>query len=143
MAPGGRSSNAGRNSGNTATRGGATKGGGTTKKDGPSTPSDGGQQCGPGADSGFTPGQNGTLTWNTTQAIDQRPILLYVFDGHSPAGDDFNFSRMVETEFLKDKDVVDVADEFVCEKLCLKEADFLLTIKGREPVQKWLSANMN
>jgi hypothetical protein len=126
-------------------RGGATtNGGGSAKRDGPATPGgDAGNGCGPGADATFTPGQNGTLTWNTTQAIDRRPILLYVFDGHTTTGADYDFSRLLEQQFLKDKDVVEASDDFVCEKLCLKEADFLLTTLGREPVQKWLAANMN
>jgi len=83
---------------------------------------------------GFTPNQNGTLTWNTTQEIDRRPILLYVFDGHETTGAGYALSRLLELEVMKDKDVVLTAEDFVCEKTCLKEGDFLQILKGREPV---------
>ena len=90
----------------------------------------------------FTPGQNGTLTWNTTQEIDRRPILLYVFNGHETTGAGYALSRLLELELMKDKDVIAAAEDFVCEKACLKEDDFLQILKGREPVQAWLAANM-
>ena len=146
MSPGGRSSNGsgrGSRTGSGQTGGGtrapgSTKGG---KKDDATTP--GAVTDLPEAGTTeFAPGQNGTLTWNTTQAIDHRPILVYVFDGHTPAGENFDYSKLIEQEFLKDKDVVKVADDFVCEKLCIKETDFLQPVKGREPVQEWLAANM-
>lgn len=147
MSPGGRSSN-GSGRGGARTGGGQTGGSGRTagtpagkKDDTPTTPGAVTDLPEVGT-TGFAPGQNGTLTWNTTQAIDQRPILVYVFDGHTPKGDNFDYSKLVEQEFLKDKDVVKVADDFVCEKLCIKETDFLQPVKGREPVQEWLAANM-
>ncbi len=90
----------------------------------------------------FTPGQNGTLTWNTTQDIEGRPILLYVLDAHSPTGTSYDFSRKLELEFLKDKTIVEAAEDFVCEKVCFKDQDFLGAVKGREPVQAWLAANL-
>jgi len=142
MSPGGRSNNgAGRNAGpSTGNRGGSTSSNGGAKRDGVTT---NGDDSTDGASvATFTPGQNGTLTWNTTQAIDRRPILVYVFDGHAPSGENFEYSRNVELSFLKDKDVVAAADDFVCEKLCIKESDFLLTVPGREPVRDWLAANM-
>jgi ribosomal protein L15 len=146
MSPGGRSSNGsgrGSRTGSGQTGGGtrspgSTKGG---KKDDTTTPGAVTDLPEVGTTE-FAPGQNGTLTWNTTQAIDRRPILVYVFDGHTPAGENFDYSKLIEQEFLKDKDVVKVADDFVCEKLCIKETDFLQPVKGREPVQEWLAANM-
>ena len=97
MSPGGRSSrgsSGGARSGSGQTGGGtrspgSTKGG---KKDDTTTP--GAVTDLPEAGTTeFAPGQNGTLSWNTTQAIDRRPILVYVFDGHSPAGENFVTTR--------------------------------------------------
>ena len=144
MSPGGRSSkgsSGGARSGSGQTGGGRTSGTKGGKKDDTTTPGAVTDLPEVGTTE-FAPGQNGTLTWNTTQAIDRRPILVYVFDGHSPSGDNFDYSKLIEQEFLKDKDVVKVADDFVCEKLCIKETDFLQPVKGREPVQEWLAANM-
>lgn len=123
------------------TRGGpsgpATPNGGKSNKDGDSTP--GGSAC----DTDFTPGQNGTLSWNTTEEIDRRPILVYVFDGHELSGTDYALSRLIEVDLLKDKAVISAAEDFVNEKTCFKEANFLQAVKGREPVQGWLAANFS
>jgi hypothetical protein len=140
MSPGGRLSGPSRAGGSKAApgkAGGPTTPNAGTKRDGDTTPDDG--ACEGDA---FTPGQNGTLTWNTTQEIDGRPILLYVLDGHSPSGLDYDFSRKLELELLKDKAVIREAEDFVCEKICVKEKDFLDVVKDREVVSSWLRENM-
>src|SRR5258705_11486988 len=99
MSPGGRSSKSssgGARSGSGQTGGGRTSGTPTGgKKDDTTTPGAATDLPEAGT-TGFAPGQNGTLTWNTTQAIDRRPILVYVFDGHSPAGGNFEYSPLIE-----------------------------------------------
>src|SRR5262245_42079828 len=129
--------------------GGAARGGSTNGPTGPATPKDGKNKEGestPGGtacDTTFTPGPNGTLSWNTTEEIDRRPILVYVFDGHELIGADYNMSRLIELELLKDEKVIAATEDFVNEKTCFKEAGFLQTVKGREPVQAWLNANFS
>jgi len=90
----------------------------------------------------FTPGQDGNLTWNTTQAIADRPILLYTFNGHVFDGKEFDYSRSVELELFKNKEVIKLAREFVCEKICVSDHEFLRQVKGREPVNAFLASSM-
>jgi hypothetical protein len=137
--PPGRGASGGAKSGSTG-RGSST--GGTKGPVGGKTSKDTATATDTIENEGFTPGQNGTLTWNTTQEIDRRPILLYVFNGHETTGAGYALSRLLELEVMKDKEVVLTAEDFVCEKTCLKEGDFLQVLKGREPVQAWLAANM-
>jgi hypothetical protein len=63
-------------------------GGGFARRNRSTSGTDGGG----GADV-FTPGQDGTLQWNTTQSIADRPILLYTFNGHIYEGRDFDYSK--------------------------------------------------
>ncbi len=43
---------------------------------------------------------------------------------------------------LKNKEIIKEAREFVCEKVCLSDHEFLRKVKGREPVNTYLLANM-
>jgi CDP-glycerol glycerophosphotransferase (TagB/SpsB family) len=102
----------------------------------------GGSGDGAGGAEWFTPGQDGNFAWNTTQAIADRPILLYTFDGHIYEGKDFDYSKRMELELFLDKEIVKLARDFVCEKICISEHEFLRKVKGREPISAFLAANM-
>ncbi|MSR45601.1 MAG: hypothetical protein EXS13_00775 [Planctomycetes bacterium] len=90
----------------------------------------------------FTPGQDGSLTWNGTNPIGSKPILIYVFNGHIYEGTHFDYSRTLETTLFKDKDVIKESRDFVCEKVCIDDHEFLRKIKGREQVTAFLAKAM-
>jgi hypothetical protein len=90
----------------------------------------------------FVPGQNGTLSWNTTAPIRQKPILLYVFDGHTLEGSNFEYSAIVENKAFKDEKVIREARGFICEKICTSDHEFLREVEGREPVTKFISTSL-
>jgi hypothetical protein len=90
----------------------------------------------------FTPGQDGNLAWNTTQPIVARPILLYIFDGHVFEGSNYDYSKTIELGMFKNKELIKESRDFVCEKICIDDHEFLRKVKGREPVNGFLAANM-
>jgi hypothetical protein len=117
-------------------------GGGFSKRRGGTTSSD--ADGGPGS-AGFVPGSDGNLMWNTTQPIGDRPILLYVFDGHVAEGSSFEYAKSVELAIFgskENKELLKEARGFVCEKICNSAHEFLRQVKGREPVSGFLAANM-
>ncbi len=105
-------------------------------------PSSTGSGDGGGSGDLFTPGQDGNLSWNGTQPIANKPILVYVFDGHIYDGSVFDFSKRIETELLKDPQVIKEARDFVCEKVCVGDHEFLRKVKGREALTAYLTANL-
>lgn len=90
----------------------------------------------------FTPGQDGSLTWNGTQPINGKPILVYVFNGHIYEGTQFDYSNTLETVLFKDKDVIKEAREFICEKVCVGDHELLRKVKGREAIADYFARNM-
>lgn len=89
----------------------------------------------------FTPGQDGNLSWNGTQPIGSKPLLVYVFNGHVYDGSLFDYSKRLETELLKNPEVIKEARDFVCEKVCIGDHEFLRKVKGREPITAYLAGN--
>jgi hypothetical protein len=122
--------------------GGGMRGGGGGFGRRPAPTTGGGGDGGVAGDT-FTPGQDGSLAWNTTQPIADKPILLYVFDGHVFEGTGFDYSKKVELEFLKNnKELIAESRGFTCEKICRADHEFLRKVKGREPVNAFLAANL-
>ena len=89
----------------------------------------------------FTPGQDGNLAWNGTQPIGSKPILVYVFNGHIYDGSLFDYSKRLETELLKNPEVIKEARDFICEKVCIGDHELLRKVKGREAVTAYLAAH--
>lgn len=50
--------------------------------------------------------------------MDEKPILLYLYNGHDVKDKDATFSREVEAKTFKDKRIIHVARRFSCEKIC-------------------------
>jgi hypothetical protein len=90
----------------------------------------------------FVPGQIGKLPWNDSRPVGDRPILLYVFNGHVFEGEDYEYSKELEQTLLRNEDVVELAGDFACEKVCIDSHAFLREVAGREAVTAYLSASM-
>ena len=119
--------------------GGARAPGNTGGRVGESTSTPrGGQSTAAEESSYFVPGQDGNFAWNTTVPVRQKPILVYVFDGHVAAGNDFDYSKAVEKRMFKNDDVRELSREFICEKICVGDHEFLREVKGREAVHRYL-----
>ena len=118
------------------------RGGGGFAKRRPSTTGGGGDGVVADAEEKFTPGQDGSFAWNSTQPIEGRPILLYVFNGHKSEGREFDYSKSLETALFANKEVAKEARAFVCEKVCIEDHEFLRKVKGREPVTTFLTSTM-
>ncbi len=86
----------------------------------------------------FMPGENSSLSWNTTVDIDKKPILVYVFDHEQTAGDDYNYSKHIERTVFQDEKVREVSRQFICEKVSVSEGSLLQEVEGREPVLNYL-----
>lgn len=125
----------GGSSGTGSTGGGVRTGGGFGRRRAKTGSGDG---SGSGSDL-FVPGSDGNLSWNGTKPIAGKPILLYVFDGHIYDGSAFDYSKRLETELFKHKDVIQAARDFICEKVCIGDHEFLRKVKGREPVTEYLA----
>lgn len=68
----------------------------------------------------------------------EKPVLVYVFDGHKFEGAGFDYSAQVERKLFAEKKVIRESRGFVCEKICTADEEFLRSVKGREPVLKYL-----
>jgi len=133
----------GGSAGGASTGGGMRAGGGGFRRRSPSTGSNG---DGSGSGAWFIPGSDGNLQWNTTQPIGEKPILLYVFNGHIFEGPAYDYSANFELDLLAKKDdskeLLEEARAFVCEKVCLSDHEFLRQVKGREAVSEFLASKM-
>ena len=143
------STSAGSSSTGSSATGGANTGGRTGGR--PTGGSTGGRGIGGGTtggrdmvaaegEYGFVPGQTGQLSWNTTREVDGKPIFLYVYNCENRDGSNFDFSRVLERELLKDEKVVEMARSFVCEKTCHDGPNFLEKIPHREMMEDYITA---
>lgn len=87
----------------------------------------------------FTPGQDGSFAWNTTAPIGKRPILVYVYDCQKSSGDGFDYSQSVERKIFSQQEIRKLSRDFVCEKICAGNDEFLRKVEGREAVSSYLS----
>lgn len=86
----------------------------------------------------FIPGQDGNLYWNTSVPMNQRPTLLYLYNGHDLENDDCERSRSIEKDCFCDKKVIDLARQFACEKICFGCSEFSRRPKHRKPLHDYL-----
>lgn len=60
-----------------------------------------------------------------------RPVLVYLYNGHSITDQDCKRSRQIEKNCFTDENVIGLAREFVCEKICFGCSEF-----GRQPAHR-------
>lgn len=72
-----------------------------------------------------------SFSWNTTAPIKERPILLYLFDSSTPTGKNFEAAKEYEVKVFPEKDVIELSEDFICEKVCFKN-ELTRSYKGRE-----------
>jgi len=89
---------------------------------------------------GFIPGLDGNLYWNTTVPVDRKPILLYLYDGHTTDDASAAFCQQVESTCFSDPRIVRLARQFTCEKICFGCPELMLTPKGREMISSYVAA---
>ena len=87
----------------------------------------------------FLPGSDGHFAWNTTRPIEERPVLVYLYDCGARDGDDFDYSRYAEERLFANQKVIEHSRGFVCEKICLGNHDWDAKVPGREAISHYLS----
>ncbi len=87
---------------------------------------------------GFLPGETNSFAWNTTVPVEEKPILVYVFNGHVYEGSEFEYSSSLEQGAFADRKIRDLARNFICEKVCVADEELLREVAGRESVSTYL-----
>lgn len=86
----------------------------------------------------FIPGQDGNLYWNTTLPIGERPIIVYLYNGHEADDKNAKFCEHVEKEVFKDRKVRLGARDFICEKICFGCKELEMNVSSRAALNKYL-----
>ena len=86
----------------------------------------------------FIPGTNGSFYWNTTVPVDEKPILVYLYNGHVVDDTNASFSKHVERECFRQKKIAEVARGFVCEKICFGCDEFFRWVTHRGALEPYL-----
>lgn len=87
----------------------------------------------------FAPGSDASLAWNGTGELKNRPILVYLFDGHVNKGSFFDFAKWTEMNIFRQRKVTEETRNFHCEKLCLRTDGLMRSVAHRPELKKFLS----